>query len=148
MNRSLNNDDVRGWFLRLLMRRSCTSQEARQRLGEREVDESVAETLIAEAQEMGFLDDSAYARLFAESHTGWGNKRIVFELGRRGVSEENIEAGLENTAHEEERLRPLVSSWRKSGLEERKIITRLCRRGFSGRSIRAVCQSQDDDVFD
>ncbi len=148
MNRSLNNDDIRGWFLRLLMRRSCTSHEARQRLGEREVDESVAETLIAEAQQMGLLDDAVYARLFAESHTSWGNRRIIFELDHRGVSEEDIQAGLDDMTDEEERLQPLVASWRKNGLEERKITARLYRRGFSARAIRAVCQSLNDDDFD
>ena len=144
MNAHHNNDDVRGWFLRLLMRRSCTCQEARKRLLEREVDEDMAEALIVEAQEMGFLDDAAYARLFAESHISWGNKRIDYELGRRGVSDDDIQRGLEDIPDEEERLEPVVSSWRKNGLEERKIIARLYRRGFDGSAIWTVCQEQED----
>ena len=101
MNTHHKNDDVRSWFLRLLMRRSCTSQEARKRLREREVDDGTAETLIVEAQEMGFLDDAAYARLFAESHTSWGDKRIDYELGHRGVSDEDIQEGLEEIPDED-----------------------------------------------
>ena len=142
------HDEARNWLFRLLMRRSCTSCEARRRLQEREVDEDVAEALIAEAQEMGLLDDAAYAHLFAESHGAWSNKRIAYELGHRGVSDEDIQTSLEELADEENRLQPFVASWRKSGLEERKIIARLYRRGFSGRAIRAVCQNLDDDDFD
>ncbi len=109
------------------------------------MDDGMAEALVAEAQEMGLLDDAAYARLFAESHTSWGNRRIAYELGHRGVSEDDIQAGLEEIPGEEDRLRPFVSSWRESGLEERKIVARFYRRGFSGRAIRAACQHQDDD---
>ena len=138
-------DEARNWLFRLLMRRSCTSREARRRLQEHEVDDSMVETLIVEAQGMGLLDDAVYARLFAESHGAWGNKRIAYELGHRGVSDDDIQAGLEDMAAEEERLQPFVTSWRKSGLEERKIVARLYRRGFGGRAIRAVCQSLDDD---
>ena len=144
MKTRLNNDDVRDWFFRLLVTRSCTSCEARRQLREREVDEDMTEALIAEAQEMGLLDDTAYARLFAESHGAWSNKRISYELGHRGVSDDDIQTGLEELTDEEERLQPFVDSWRKSGLEERKIIARLYRKGFGGRAIRAVCQGQDD----
>lgn len=149
MNTQLaSHDEARNWFFPMLMRRSCTSCEARKRLREREVDEDTAEALIVEAQEMGLLDDVAYARLFAESHGAWSNKRIAYELGHRGVSDEDIQAVLEELTDEEDRLQPFVASWRKSGLEERKIVARLYRKGFSGRAIRTVCQNLDDDDLD
>ena len=115
---------------------------------ERGVDETEAAALLSEAQEMGLLDDAAYARLFAESHGAWSNKRIAYELGHRGVSDEDIQAVLEELADEEDRLQPFVASWRKSGLEERKVVARLYRKGFSGRAIRTVCQNLDDDDLD
>ena len=144
----MNNDTARNWLFRLLMRRSYTCHEAARRLKERGVDETEAAALLSEAQEMGLLDDAAYARLFAESHGAWSNKRIAYELGHRGVSDEDIQAVLEELADEEDRLQPFVASWRKSGLEERKIVARLYRKGFSGRAIRTVCQNLDDDDLD
>ncbi len=141
----MNNDTARNWLFRLLMRRSYTCHEAARRLKERGVNETEAAALLSEAQEMGLLDDATYARLFAESHGAWGNRRIDYELGHRGVSDEDIQAALEGIASEEERLLPFVASWRESGLEERKIVARFYRRGFSGRAIRAACQHQDDD---
>ena len=140
----LSQDEARDWFFRLLMARSCTRREAAERLRRHGIDEDAAEPLLSEAQELGLLDDAAYARLFAEGHDSWGRGRIAFELGRRGVSDDDIQAALEDI-DEEERLRPLVLSWQKSGLEARKIVARLYRRGFSSRAIRSACQSLDEE---
>ena len=146
-NEPLSLDGERERFFSLLLRRSCTRREARTRLGRRGIDEETVESLLLEAQEMGLLDDVAYARLFAGSHEAWGDGRIAYELGHRGLSDEDIQAGLEEIPDEGERLRPLVASWRKGGLEERKIAARLYRRGFSGQAIRSACQEDFEEEF-
>ena len=127
--------DERDWFFGLLMRRTYTRREAVERLKKRGINEEKFEALLAEAEAIGLLDDAAYARLFAEGHEAWGKKRIAFELGRRGVSDGDMQPALDDI-DEEERMRPLIDSWNKSGLEARKIIARLYRRGFFGRAIR------------
>ena len=138
-----NEIDTRDWFFGLLMRRAYTRSEAEDRLKARGANEDEAEALIAEALEMRLLDDSTYARLFAEGHESWGKNRIAFELERRGLEDDDIQSALDDI-DEEDRLRPLIASWQKSGLEMRKIIARLYRRGFSGRAIRSACQFLDD----
>ena len=130
-------EKTRDWFFCWLMRRTCTRRDAAEYLKKREIDEDMIETLLAEAEDLRLLNDAAYGTLFAAGHESWGRNRIAFELGRRGLSEDDIQTALEEV-DEEERLRALIPSWQKGGLEERKIIARLYRRGFSSRSIRSV----------
>ena len=137
-------DEHREWLWALLTRRSCTGREARERLRKRGLEEGDAEALILEATEMHLLDDAAYGRLFAEGHDSWGRDRIAWELGRRGLSGEDIETAL-GEVDEEARARELVSAWWERGMEERKIVARLQRRGFGGRTIRAACREDRDD---
>ena len=140
----LEPDKHREWFFQLLMRRPCTEREARERLERRRgLGEEDAEALFAEAREMSLLDDTAYARLFAEGHESWGNGRIAFELGRRGVSREDIRAALEDI-DETGRARALVLAWSAGGLDERRIVARLRSRGFGPRAIRAACRGDGD----
>ncbi len=130
-------DEHRDWLWGLLARRPCTRQEAVNRLLKRGLDEEDAEALLKEALNAGLLDDGNYARLFAEGHEGWGNDRIAYELGRRGVASEDARAALEEI-DEEARARELVAAWGRQGLETRKMIARLYRRGFTGKTIRRV----------
>jgi regulatory protein len=130
-----NGISERDWFFGLLMRKTCTRREAVEHLKKREFNEEKSEELLAEAEEIGLLDDAAYARLFSEGHESWGKERIAFELERRGVSDDDIQSTLDEI-DEEERMRPLIDSWNRSGIEERKIIARLYRRGFSSRAVR------------
>ena len=134
-----NETDTRDWFFGMLLRRAYTRHEASERLKARGVSEDDAELLLTDAQETGLLHDAAYARLFAEGHESWGKDRIAFELGRRGISDDDMYQALDDI-DEEERIRPLIESWSKSGLEARKVIARLYRRGFSGRAIRNACR--------
>ena len=135
-------DEQRERLWALLARRSCTRREALEALLKWGSDPAAAEALIREAMEIGALDDATYARLFAEGHEGWGNDRIAYELDRRGLSSEDIQRALEE-ADEGVRARELVAAWRGRGMEERKIVARLYRRGFNGRTIRAACREED-----
>ena len=94
------------------------------------------EQLVDEAVYSGLIDDSAYARLFADGHSQWGNMKISYELSRRGVSRENILIALDDIADEAERAREIAGGWRESGIEDKKITARLMSRGFTSRAAR------------
>lgn len=129
-------------FFNMLMRRPMTEREALKALAERGLGEDERAALVAEAINMQLLNDADYAKLFAEGHDEWGNDRIEFELSRRGVNSGDIEEALSGI-DEAARARELTESWRSSGLEDRKIIGRLHRRGFSSSSVRAACRGKD-----
>ena len=65
----------------------------------------------------------------------WGNAKISYELAMRGVSRENIRLALDEIDDEAERACEIAEGWRKSGIEDRKIRTRLISRGFTSRAI-------------
>ena len=96
------------------------------------------ESLINEAEDAGLIDDLGYARLFADGHVSWGNAKIAYELGVRGVSRENVRIALDEIDDEAERAREISESLRKSGLNERKIRARLISRGFSSRAVSEI----------
>ena len=54
--------------------------------------------------------------------------KIAHELRMRGVGREEIESVLDDAEDESERARELAESWRKSGVEDRKIVSRLLSR--------------------
>lgn len=97
---------------------------------------------MSEAEDAGLIDDSAYARLFAEGHTSWGNAKISYELSIRGVSRENIRLALDEIADESERAREISEGLRESGIDERKIAARLMSRGFTNRAVNEALREE------
>ncbi len=93
------------------------------------------EELLDEAQNLGLIDDLSFAKLFADGHLRWGNIKISYELSIRGVSRENIRIALDEIADESERAREISDGLRESGLDERKIKSRLISRGFTNRAV-------------
>ena len=125
-------DEQRDKFFAYILRRPCTKKQAREYLRMMKFPES----LIDEAEDAGLIDDSAYARLFADGHLRWGNMKISYELSVRGVSRENITLALDEIADESQRAREIVDGWRESGIDDRKITARLMSRGFTSRAAR------------
>ena len=68
-------------------------------------DESVEETL-ASFQELGYLDDEAYAKSFASdaARKGKGKLRIARELAQKGADSATAKAAIEAAAEEEDLL--------------------------------------------
>lgn len=123
-------------FINFLLKRPCTRKQAYEYLQRQKISGEKIEKLIQEAENQGFIDDLTYAKLFAEGHLSWGNMKISYELKMRGVSRENINIALEESEDEITRAQEISESWKRSGLEERKIISRLLSRGFSQKATR------------
>ncbi|MBQ3585139.1 MAG: RecX family transcriptional regulator [Synergistaceae bacterium] len=118
-------------FFAYLLRKTSTRKQAQEYLRRMKLPES----LMNEAEDAGLIDDSAYAKLFAEGHTSWGNAKISYELSMRGVSRENIRLALDEIADETERAREISEGLRESGIDDRKIAARLMSRGFTNRAV-------------
>jgi regulatory protein len=83
--------------LRALNQRERSSLELRAWLGERGVDADAIDGAIDHLEEIGQLDDTAFARRYAEDKqelAGWGAERVREALLARGVAPEHIEAAL------------------------------------------------------
>ena len=130
------NDELREKFFSFLLRRPCTRRQAREYLSRQKVHDDVIDALMNEAESSGLIDDLVFAKLFAEGHLSWGNLKITYELGMRGISREDINAALDETEDESERARELSESWKRMNVDAKKITARLMSRGFTNRAVR------------
>jgi regulatory protein len=136
--------------LRLLTVRPRTRAELRQALLRKEIEEDVADQVLSRLDEVGLVDDAAFAELWVRSrHTyqGMGRRALATELRRKGVDDSVAAEAVAtvDTDAEEERARELVRKRLRSltGADEaariRKLVGMLARRGYSeGLAFRVV----------
>ena len=132
--------EMREKFFSYLLKRPCTYKQAEEYLTRLKLDERAFSALMNEAEDTGLIDDEAYAKLFAEWHTNWGNAKISYELGARGVSRENIRTALAEIDDEADRAAEIAEGWLKSGIDWKKIKSRLMSRGFTERSLHSLTE--------
>ena len=130
--------EAREKFFNYLLRRPSTNSQAYEFLKRQKLSDSQINFLIREANESALIDDLAYSQLFIDGHLSWGNAKIFYELESRGVSHEIIDEALNLAQDEISRASDLAETWRNSGLDDKKIFSRLRSRGFSGRAVRAA----------
>ena len=108
-------------------------------LGKR-VEPSVADQVVTELIELGYLDDARYAERFAEDRRrldGWGSERIARRLRELGVDREHIEAAIAAQDPEEEKAAALELLRRRcpeppaSRAERDRALGILVRRGYA-----------------
>ena len=136
-------EELREKFFGALLRKPTPRKQAWELLEKYGAD-GLAEGLMREAEDSGLVDDEAYARLFADGHLQWGNLKIAHELRMRGVDGEDIAVALDEAESEEKRACEIAEGWRKSGIEDRKIQSRLLSRGFTNRAVRYALNRKDD----
>jgi regulatory protein len=137
--------ELMDYALKLLGARDYAEKELRSRLSSRAAAETDIDHAVARLRELGFLDESRFARGKAEdaaSRRLVGKRRILGELEGREVEKEVIERAVEDAyegrdeaalalAHLETRLRNFL---REGALEDEKTLQRaygrLRRAGF------------------
>ena len=90
---------------RALNRRDRTVDELGGMLLGKRVEPAVADQVVCELIDGGYLDDARYAERFAEDRRrldGWGSERIARRLRELGVDSEHIDAALAAQDPEEE----------------------------------------------
>lgn len=139
------------YAFRALAQRALTEQELRTRLARRDVSTEEAERVISRLRELGYLDDTALARA-ASDRRGVGASRIRFDLKRRGVDRQTVDAALLTRDPEQERneAAQLVERNRERWLRARDPRARaygfLARRGFSPDVIWSVLRALESEA--
>jgi regulatory protein len=79
--------------VKLLSRREHSALEIRNKLAQRDFDESEIEQAIAELQQGGWLSDERFAEAYIRmrQNKGYGPVRIAMELNERGVKESIVD---------------------------------------------------------
>ncbi|MFC8451131.1 recombination regulator RecX [Kitasatospora sp. NPDC057223] len=136
--------------LRLLTGTAKTRKQLADALRKREIPDDVAEQVLTRLEEVGLIDDAAFADAWVESrHAGRGLARraLAQELRTRGVAGELVEQAVAQVDAEDESVsaRALVDRKLRAtrGLERqartRRLVGMLARRGYSeGLAYRVV----------
>nr|WP_260191592.1 regulatory protein RecX [Actinophytocola gossypii] len=136
--------------MRLLTARPRTRAELRQALLRKEVPEDIADQVLGRLDEVGLIDDAAFAEVWVRSrHTyqGLGRRALAVELRRKGVDDEVAAEAVATVdpEAEEERARQLVRKRIRSlttadeAARIRKLVGMLARRGYpEGLAFRVV----------
>lgn len=134
-------DVARAIVLRQLSNAPKSRAQLEQALRRRSCPEHVAEAVLDRMEEVGLVDDEAYAQLLIRSKQagrGLARRALAHELRTKGVDDDTARAALEEvtTEHERERARELVAKKLRSmhGLEAhiqtRRLAGMLARKGY------------------
>lgn len=143
-------EQARAICLRLLTGMPRTRRQLADALAKRDIPEEVSEQVLSRFEEVGLIDDAAFAGAWVESrHRGRGLARraLAQELRTKGVDPTLVQEALEqlDSDQEEETARELVERKLRStrGLERDKRLRRLAgmlaRKGYpEGMALRVV----------
>lgn len=148
---------ARNICLRLLTGTPRTRKQLADALRKREIPDDVAQEVLSRFEEVGLINDSAFADAWVESrHHGRGLARraLARELRTKGVDSTVIDeaVGQLDSEREEETARELVARKLRStrGLDRDKRLRRLAgmlaRKGYSeGMALRVVRQALEEE---
>lgn len=151
---------ARAICLRLLTGTPRTRKQLADALEKREIPEDVAEEVLSRFEDVGLIDDAAFAGAWVESrHHGRGLARraLARELRTKGVDATLIDeaVGQLDSEREEATARELVARKLRStrGLERDKRLRRLAgmlaRKGYGeGMALRVVKQALEEEGED
>jgi regulatory protein len=132
-----------------------TRAELAQKLAKRRVPDAVAERLLTRFEEVGLIDDAAFARAWVESRQpgkGLGRRALAQELHRKGVDGDVAKAALAEVdpGDEETAARALVRRKLRTlhrvdrATATRRLAGMLARKGHSGDVVWRVVREELD----
>lgn len=153
-------EQARAVCLRLLTGTPRTRRQLADALRKREIPDEVAEDVLSRFEEVGLIDDAAFADAWVESRhhsRGLARRALARELRTKGVESQVIEdaVGQLDADQEARTARALVEAKLRAtrGLEREKRIRRLAgmlaRRGYGeGLALRVVRQALEEEGDD
>ena len=119
-----------------LVRGDRTRRELDERLERAGIDAEEREAALETLERVGYVDDARVAVLRAEALAarGQGDEAIRFDLERRGLAAEHVEAALAALQPEAERVRVLAERLGPTP----KTLSQLRRKGFAADSLESA----------
>ena len=145
-------NDARLRAVNMISARPLSRQELQKRLTNKGAEESDAEAAADWLENIGALDDLAYAKTVVRhySESGYGEAKLRDELRRRGVPRELWEEALSTAPDPAETLsRVIASRIRGKRLDDKgrkKLSDLLLRRGFSWRDVRSALSALGEEI--
>ena len=144
--------DARLRAVNMISARPLSRRELQKRLTNKGAEESDAEAAADWLENIGALDDLAYAKTVVRhySESGYGEAKLRDELRRRGVPRELWEEALSTAPDPAETLSRVIASRTKGKrLDDKgrkKLSDLLLRRGFSWRDVRAALSALGEEI--
>ncbi|MBV2151687.1 recombination regulator RecX [Kitasatospora sp. SUK 42] len=144
--------------LRLLTGAAKTRKQLADALRKREIPEDVADEVLTRLEEVGLIDDAAFAAAWVESRhavRGLSRRALAQELRTKGVAADLVEQAVAQLDHDDEAeaARALVERKLRStrGLDPqvrtRRLVGMLARRGYSeGLAFRVVRGALEEEA--
>ncbi len=144
--------------LRLLTGAAKTRKQLADALCKREIPEEVADEVLTRLEEVGLIDDAAFAAAWVESRhavRGLSRRALAQELRTKGVAADLVEQAVAQLDHDDETdvARALVERKLRStrGLDSqvrtRRLVGMLARRGYSeGLAFRVVRSALEEEA--
>lgn len=143
----------------LLEHRSHSKRELTEKVTRSGASREAAQAAADRLEELGLLDDSAYARDLARElveHKRYGLRRVRQELARKGISRELAEEILAPYGEDEDSFRENISlvlerrypQWREDEKTCRRAVAALQRLGYSYDQIRETMGALQSDWED
>ncbi len=125
----------------------CTRKQLSIKLRDRRCPDEIAERILDRFQQIGAVDDKAYALLYIDAKRSFGSRRLRDELRARGVSHDDIQSAMDEAeVDENDRALRLAHEWcRQIGMTPQKLDGRLRRRGFSSSAIHNAFDELRDE---
>lgn len=140
--------------LNLLTGKPMSRRELERKLEQWEATEEESAAICDRMEELGFLNDEAYAQTVVRHYSakGYGERKLRDELYRRGVPREHWEQALEQAQDPEEAIRAFVEKKLagKAGdpKELKKVSDALIRRGYRWQEISPVLDRWRQDSWE
>lgn len=140
--------------LNLLTGKPMSRRELERKLEQWEATEEESAAICDRMEELGFLNDEAYAQTVVRHYSakGYGERKLRDELYRRGVPREHWEQAMEEARDPEEAIRAFVEK-KLSGKagdpkELKKVSDALIRRGYRWQEISPVLDRWRQDSWE
>ena len=153
-----NYTKARDKALEILSRKPLSSSELEDKLGKKGYDEEIVDSVISELENLGYIDDYDYARLFLEhcKQKLWGKKKIRYEMKQKGLDSSIIEEILSEFDDDDgvdDMKETIISKYGTQDLCDVKVKAKITRyfasRGFDfsliDRALKKAIEVMDDE---
>lgn len=139
---------------RFLSYRPRSTEEIRRNLAEKSIPEPVISQALARLEQLGVLDDVAFAQFWVQARTTakpMGTNALRYELRQKGLSDETIEQALESLDNADEAYKAARARVAKlRGTDRRTFRTKLTgflqRRGFDYGAVSDALERLMDEL--
>lgn len=152
---------ARSIALRMLTGAARSRKQLAEAMARKGVDDETSARVLDRFEEVGLVDDAAYAAAFVRSRhaeRGLARRALALELRRRGIAAEHAEQALAEVSDDQEQLRAeelARARWQALAghddeVRTRRVVGLLGRKGYSpGLALRLVRSMRDDgdDTF-